>query len=447
MNAPIGPASLAQAQSRPTHVRHGVLAGLSLVAAIAYSQRQLMSVVAGPVGSELALDETELGSVMASFFVGYAVFQIPSGWLADRWGSRKSLAVFATLWSLAAGSMAVANSYASLAALWFIAGSAQAGVFPCAASSIRRWLPGTRRAFGSGALASAMSLGGALSAYLAGRLLGWVDWRSLFLMFSVPGLAWAVGWWFWFRDSPAEHQAANAAERRWIASDTIDPTESTPQHVSPAPVPWREMFTSVSMWAICAQQFFRAAAYIFFATWFPTYLAKGRGVSLESAGELTSLPLVAVVLGSPLGGTASDWLLKRTGSRRLSRCGLSAMSMTLCAALIVAAYFVEDARLAVLVISGGSFCAAFGGVSAYTITMDMGGRHVATVFSVMNMCGNIGAALFPPAIGWFVDKTGRWEEVLLVFAAIYIAAAVCWLLLNPRRAIFKDVPNPMPAGS
>lgn len=190
------------------------------------------------------------------------------------------------------------------------------------------------------------------------------------------------------------------------------------------------------MWAICAQQFFRAAAYIFFATWFPTYLMHSRGISLEAAGRLTSLPLVAVVLGSPLGGAVSDWLLARSGNRRLSRCILAAAGMWLCAGLITAAYFVESATLAVAVISAGAFCAALGGVSAYTITMDLGGRHVATVFSVMNTCGNIGAASFPSAIGWMVDETGRWNEVLLVFAAMYVAAAICWMLIDPRRTIF-----------
>jgi MFS family permease len=423
-----------EAALRATNVRYAVLAGLSAIAAIAYLQRQLISVVAAPLGADLQLSEPQLGSVMASFYLGYALFQIPSGWLADRWGTRKSLSAFAALWSLAAAAMSFAGSYASVTLLWFVVGSAQAGAFPCAASSIRKWLPLTRRAFASGILASFMSLGGALSAYLAGKLIGPLDWRWLFVIFSLPGFVWA-GTFFWaFRDSPAEHKGVNLAERKLIETGLVD----APQALDPAapPVPWLTLLSSRSMWAICGQQFFRAAAYIFFATWFPTYLKESRGLSIQAASELTSLPLLAVVAGSPLGGTFSDWLLARTGSRWLSRCVLSATSMWLCAALIAGAYFVEDAHAAVLVISAGSFCAAVGGVSAYTITMDLGGRHVATVFSVMNMCGNIGAAIFPPFVGWLVHATGRWDEILLVFAALYVATAVCWMLLNPARAIF-----------
>lgn len=447
MRALIPPDEIALDTARPTRVRYVVLASLSLVAAIAYLERQLISIVAAPMEVDLQLTKTQMGSVMSSFFVGYALFQIPCGWLADRWGSRRSLSLFAIVWSVAAGAMALANDYASAAALWFVAGSAQAGAFACAASSLRKWLPMTRWALGSGMLSSFMSLGGALSALLAGSLAQELSWRALFVVFSLPGVIWGVVFFWWFRDIPAEHSSTNLSEHRLIAAGQSDPTETTNAKSVSTPVPWLTMLANRSMWAICGQQFFRAAAYIFFATWFPTYLEETRGVSLKQAGLLTSLPLVAVVLGSPLGGIASDWLLSRTGNRRVSRCWLSASSLSLCAALIIGAYFVLDARLAVLVISAGSFCAAFGGVSAYTITMDLGGRHVATVFSVMNMCGNIGAALFPPLVGRWVDATGRWNEVLLIFAAMYIAAAACWMSLNPRRMIFASTTQPASPGN
>ena len=447
MGALIPPDEIALDAARPTRARYAVLASLSLVAAIAYLERQLISIVAAPMEVDLHLTKTQMGSVMSSFFVGYALFQIPCGWLADRWGSRKSLALFAVVWSVAAGAMAFASDYTSAAALWFTAGSAQAGAFACAASSLRKWLPMTRWAFGSGMLGSFMSLGGALSALLAGSLAEQLSWRELFVVFSLPGVVWGIVFFWWFRDTPTSHSSTNLLERQLIAAGQPDQLESADAELVAASMPWLSMLASPSMWAICGQQFFRAAAYIFFATWFPTYLEQTRGVSLEQAGALTSLPLVAVVLGSPLGGIASDWLLARTGNRRVSRCFLSASSLSLCAGLIVAAYFVLDARLAVLVISAGSFCAAFGGVSAYTITLDLGGRHVATVFSVMNMCGNLGAALFPSLVGRWVDATGRWDEVLLIFAAIYIAAAACWMSLNPRRMIFRNSLEPVVAGN
>ena len=438
--------ALPEPQTRPSNVRYWVLASLSLVAAIAYLQRQVIAVVAEPLQADLQLTKTQMGSVMSSFFIGYALFQIPSGRLADRWGTRRSLSLFAALWSVSAGAMAFSGNYASALLLWFLAGSAQAGVFPCAAGSVRKWMPATRRAFASGMLASFMSLGGALSALLAGKLSGQLDWRWLFAIFSLPGLAWAAAFAWWFRDLPTQHPSANLAERELIATGLGNEISASAQ-TSVGPVPWITMLSSLSMWAICLQQFFRAAAYIFFATWFPTYLDESRGVSLDAAGELTSLPLLAIVVGSPLAGIVSDWLLERTGSRWLSRTVLAATSLATCAALIVVAYFVADARLAVCIISAGSFCAAFGGVSAYTITMDLGGQHVATVFSVMNMCGNVGAALFPFVVGSLLDHGRTWNEILLLFAGTYAAAALCWMLINPQRPIFPpSLQSPRPLG-
>lgn len=426
------------ALQRPSWSRYGVLGLLSTMAAVAYFERQLISVVAGPFAADLELSDTELGTVMSGFYAGYALFQIPSGQIADRWGTRRALTAFALLWSLSAAAMALSQNYASAAGLWFIAGSAQAGAFPCAASALRVWMPLTRRAFASGMLSSCMSLGGAASAYTAGKLLGewdW-DWRTLFILFAVPGLAWAGIFAWWFRNAPEEHSAANAAERELIGARS---TEEAPAPHRRAPSgTWTAMLTSLTMWAICAQQFFRAAGYIFFATWFPTYLHESRGLSLSEAGAWTSLPLLAVVVGSPAGGIISDWLLVRTGRRRLSRCLLSAACMGLCATMIMTSYLVADARAAVAVISAGSCFAAIGGVSAYTITMDLGGKNVATMFSVMNMCGNIGAAILPPCIGFLVARTGGWELVLPVFAAIYAAAAVSWLVVDPQRPIFAN---------
>jgi ACS family glucarate transporter-like MFS transporter len=76
------------------------------------------------------------------------------------------------------------------------------------------------------------------------------------------------------------------------------------------------------------------------------------------------------------------------------------------------------------------------GPCAYSITIDMGGRHVASVFSVMNMWGNIGATVFPFLVPLLTRLTGNWNSVLFLFAALYVVAAACWLPFNADRAIF-----------
>jgi ACS family D-galactonate transporter-like MFS transporter len=135
--------------------------------------------------------------------------------------------------------------------------------------------------------------------------------------------------------------------------------------------------------------------------------------------------------------------LQRTGNSRLSRQGIAVLGMSLCSALIVLSYFIVDVRSSIAVIALGGFCAAFGGVSGYTVAINFGGKHVATVFSSMNMCGNFGAALFPITAGWLVATTGNWNLILFLFAGVMAVDAICWAVLNPKGTLFDDGTHPI----
>jgi MFS family permease len=196
------------------------------------------------------------------------------------------------------------------------------------------------------------------------------------------------------------------------------------------------MLSSLPLGLLCAQQFFRAAGMVFFMTWFPTFLQKTRGVSQFDSGWLTTVAGIGAVVGSLTGGFFSDWLLKKTLSQRLSRQGVAVAGMSGCAVLIVLSYYAQDLNQSIALISLGAFCATFGGVSGYTVAIRFGGNNVATVFSTMNMFGNIGAALFPLSAGWLVAQTGNWNLILFLFAGVMAIDAVCWALLNPKGTLF-----------
>ena len=124
------------------------------------------------------------------------------------------------------------------------------------------------------------------------------------------------------------------------------------------------------MFLLYGQQFCRAAGYIFFPTWFPEYLRETRGVSPGESGLLTALPLLAVVLGGLVGGAMVDWLLRRTGSLRISRQWTATAAMAGCAACIGSAYFVANVYGAVFLISLGTFCGTLAGPPASATTID-----------------------------------------------------------------------------
>src|SRR5262245_19056372 len=117
-----------------------------MIALIAYVRRVGINSAYEPIQRELHIDTEQFGALGSVFLIGYAILQVPSGWLADRWGSRRALALYALLWSVLAGMIGLTQDFWSLAVLWFAMGMAQAGVFPSAAKAIGAWFPDTQKA-------------------------------------------------------------------------------------------------------------------------------------------------------------------------------------------------------------------------------------------------------------------------------------------------------------
>jgi sugar phosphate permease len=426
--------------SSPIPVRYLVLAGLCLASTIAYIHRGMLAVPAKSIGAELQITDDQMGWILSGFFWTYAFGQIPSAWLGERFGSRRMLPVYAILWSLAAGGLGLFRSYQGLLACQLLCGLGQAGIFPCAVQTLAVWFPKTERAFASGLLGGFMQTGSVVASLLIAFLLRYSTWPTVFLALSTLGLVWAAVFYVWFRDRPEEHPQVTPAELEEIrAGWTMDVAEATsdnpPVDRKPA-TPWGAILTSPVMLLIAGQQFFRAAGTVFYATWFPTYLQETRGVSTEHSGYYSGLALMGVVVGSLVGGWISDVIYRQTGSLAVSRKGISVAGAIGCGLCLLLAYFVDDPLIATVVIAAGSFSSGIASPTAYAITMDLGGKNVSTVFSLMNMSGNVGAALSPKLVNWLVKACGgAWAPVLFMYAGIYFAAAFCWVLINPHRPV------------
>jgi MFS family permease len=417
-------------------MRYLILSYLWAVALIAYVQRSAISVPLQEIGRDLDAGATvfadstrALGFLQSAWHLGYALMQLPAGGLADRIGDRRAIVLLAVLWSLATALAGFSGSYWQMVVAWTLMGALQAGVFPCAVRSIGQVFGEKEQARASGWLGAGMLAGGAIAPVLTAWLLerftpfaaaaGIDRWRLCLWFYSLPGIVWAAAYWLAMRSARLDGRAGRT-ER--AAADAT----------APAFPLWRRVLADPSLLLLCGQQFLRAAAMIFFVTWFPTFLRETRGVSLMQSGLLTTYAGVAAMLGVVCGGYSSDWLLARTGSKRTARQGLAAAGMAACALLIMASSFVSDVNTAIALISVGAFVACFGGVAGYTVAIDYGGDRVGMVFGAMNMSGAFGAMLFPVTVGWLVSATGTWNAALYTFAALMVIDAVLWALLNPR---------------
>ncbi|WP_171469852.1 MFS transporter [Frigoriglobus tundricola] len=173
-------------------MRYTLLAFLCAVTVIAYIQRSALSVPSKQIEAELALTSQDMGTVWLAWYTGYAVFQLPAGWVAHRLGSKPALIGFAVTWSALTATVGAATGFTGLAVLWGLMGVAQSGIFVCAAKAVGATFRSTEQAFASGALQCSMAGGAALSVYVTGQLLGPLTWPEILAAYAVPGIAWAA---------------------------------------------------------------------------------------------------------------------------------------------------------------------------------------------------------------------------------------------------------------
>lgn len=424
-------------------MRYTVLSFLCLATVVAYVQRLALSAPTKAIEHDLDLGPRGMGLVMGAWYWGYALFQLPSGWVADRLGSKPSLLVFALAWSVLTALTGLATGFTGLIVLWGLMGCAQAGLFPCATKAVGATFPRSGQAFASGMLACSMALGAAVAQLLTAKLHGPLAWQQILIVYSIPGLVWAVSWGLVV---PRPEAPPADADSRADYAETGDRPAPPPVVAAAGPdlpvvaakIRWSRLFTDVQMQLICGQQFLRAAAIAFFYTWFPRYLQETKDLSEQAAGELAFWPPLAGMVGGLLGGLFSDWVLRRTGNARLARQGMACAAMVVCAASALGAFYLTDPHAAVGLLCVGGFFGMVGGVSGYSVTIAYGGKRVATVFATMNMSGNVGAGLFPFVVGWLVARTGNWDLALLLFAGLFAADAVLWAILNPKGTLFEE---------
>lgn len=432
-----------------TNIRFAVLALVAFASASAYLTRYCISVANTTIQDELGLSTEQMGWIFGLFAMGYFLGQVPGGYLGDRIGTRGAFASISVAWSLITVWTAATFSFLPLLLSRFVFGLSQAGLVPISASVINAWFPIRLRGTASAIIAASMSVGGVVTMALTASLLKHLDWRQVFVAYSLVGILWAAVFFLFFRTRPEDHPGVNEAELTSIRREPPQqesknlPAETTQDHRNPHSSGQSSgveillrMLASRSMWGICIQAFFRAAGYMLFVTWFPAFLEKGYGVARASAGFLSSWPLAAVIAGSLAGGVIVDGMLWLTGNKWLSRSGVAGASLGLCGLLTLAASWSETPNQLVAVLTAGALFSGVANPAAWAATMDVAGRHTSIAMGTMNMAGTMGGFATPVVVGYLIgdiERTGgNWNQVIYLFAVIYLAGAATWLLVNPN---------------
>ena len=411
--------------SRPTRVRYGVLGFTLVLTAIAYLDRICISTAAPAMKEDLGIGDVEMGYVFSAFTLAYALFEVPSGWLADRFGARLMLTRIVVWWSAMTATTGLVSSFGSLLAVRFLFGIGEAGTFPSIARAYSRWLPARERGRAFGLALMTAALGGAATQPLVVALLLRIHWRHTFMVFGLVGIAWAAAWFWWFRDDPHAHAGVSAAELRVIGHDPAPPHRR---------VPWGALLRARNLLALCLMYGFAIYGWYFYITWLPTYLMRARGFALQEVGWLAALPLLSIAAGVLAGGWASD-VLARHWKPRAARRAPGIVGLPLAAVAIIGAISTPVPTTAALLLAGAAGLAALAVGPAWAVCLEIGGHHAGVVSGAMNTFGNLGGTMSPIVVGWCLQRWGSWNASLISVAVCYLLAAACWLAIDPTKPI------------
>jgi MFS family permease len=425
------PSALSQSNGARQKFLHLIYA----LAVITYLDRVCISAAAPAITTEFNFTPTQMGYIFSAFTFAYAVFEIPSGWLGDRFGTRLALTRIVLWWSAFTALTGAAWGFSSLAVVRFLFGMGEAGAFPNIARSVAVWLPPAEQGRGLSRSFMGLATGAALSAPLVLTLQSWQGWRWTFVEFGLLGALWALLWHRWFRDRPEEHPEVSAAELALIRGDARE-NEVKPQTHH---VPWRALFTSRNLWTICLMYFAYAYSLYFYLTWLPTYLIKARGFAPAYAKWYAALPWVLSIGTFWFGGWLTD-RLARTHGLKLARCGVGACGYGLSGLLLVAVPQAQSRVLAAVLLALSMCCQAATISAAWAVCLDVGRRNAGVVTGFMNSFGNIGGTIAPIVVGYVVQHFNSWALPFYVMAGVFAFGVVMWLLVDPQRSVLENEP-------
>jgi len=400
---------------------------LFLLAVITYLDRVCISVAGPRIQEYLGIGPQQWGWVVGVFAIAYAGFEIPGGWMADRFGPRITLTRIVLWWSAFTALTGVVSSYPALLLTRFSFGAGEAGAFPNAAASIASWFPSGERGRAFGFLSMAMQAGGALSPLLVVPIQMRYGWRASFYVFALVGVAWTVLWFLWFRNTPREKRGVTASELDEIGGVAGGHERG---------LPWGVAVRRGNFWAILLMALTFGYGSYFFIAWLHTYLVRARNFS-EKDLLLSTLPFIFGGCANVASGAVSDYLFKRLGLKaarcRVGMIGLASGSLF---ALLAAFTPSKVGTLLLLCFSFAGIC--FNQSMTFPICIDIARKSPGSMGGAMNMAAQVGSFLSGIVFGYVVKISGSYDRPLIFMALVLGFGALLWLRIDPKQELVPE---------
>jgi MFS transporter, ACS family, hexuronate transporter len=393
---------------------------VSAAIAISYLDRQTLPVAIKAISRDIPLTNEQFSALQSAFLFAYALMYAGGGKLVDLLGTRRGLTLIMLFWSLACASHALATGFVMLAVSRFLLGMGEGGGFPAATRAVAEWFSTQERATAMGIINAGTAVGAVLAPPMIAIVLGFANWRWIFVLTAGFGLLWIV----WWRCSylPPTQTSDEVAE---------DPRANAPRSAnSAAPFPWTGLFRIRETWGLVTAKFLSDAAWFFYLFWLPKYLYDARGFDIKSVGLFAWMPHAAAGVGCLLGGAFSSYLVRRQfplGRARKLALGTSAAVMPF---VILVPHVAVSWAIAI-------FCLAFFGQQSWsTLVMvlpaDLFPQDVVgSVAGLVGFGGAMGGIVFGQLAGYLLDHGFGYGAVFAIAGTLHITAFLVILMAIP----------------
>ncbi len=428
------------AEIKPSCTRRTILVLLFAISIITCVDRVNISVTARQMIPALGLTNVQMGQIFSAFVLGYALFQIPGGWLGDRWGPRMVLTLAVVWWSIFTAMTALAPSsfFAGVVGIWgslmivrFLIGVGEAAALSNFNRTVANWCGPRERGFGIALTISGIGVGYAGTPLVTAWIMVNYGWQTAFYWAGGLGVLIAM-LWFWFAtDWPEAHPRVNAGEAALIRGNAAPP--NVPE--SPTPVPWKAFAQTPSVWWLAlSYTCFGYVAYVYLS-WFYLYLVEVRSFSVLRGALFAASPFMAMMTFCPIGGWITDHLSRRFGLNK-GRSWVGAGGMALAAFSIIGGAAIDEPFTALALLSLGAGWLYFTIGAFWSSIVDLSKTHAGTLSGVMNTGATLGSTLSPTLTPWIANQLG-WTGALGVAAVLSFMGALCWLKIRPADGLTR----------
>jgi MFS transporter, ACS family, D-galactonate transporter len=387
-----------------TPLRH-ILFLLALSVFINYVDRGNLSIAAPLIKDELGLSPSQLGLLLSSFFWTYTAFQIPVGWLVDRFDVSLVLALGFFIWSAATAATGIMHGFAALLVVRLALGVGEAVAYPSYSKILARDFSARHRGLGNGAIAAGQTSGPAIGTFFGGVLMAQFGWRPFFICLGLISLLWLIPWIAWRPRNPA--------------AAPVDSTVITPSLL--------EVLEQRSAWGAAVGHFAGNYILYFLLTWLPYYLVRERNFSLGKMGRIAGVAFLLCAASSAISGPLSDrWIAAGASTTRVRKSllviGLGGAGVLLVFCVIAT----PSLSVAFLLASSAIYGISNPNIFAAAQTM-AGPKAAGKWMGFQNFIGNFAGIVAPALTGLLVDRTGHFFWPFAVTGIVCLIGSLSWI--------------------